>query len=189
MSDAKFYHFPWSSAIGQFDPDLGIIVGSEHIVTLAEIELNIDKHDFAVVTLQPQEFSVIENGAYTNAIDPKQIRELELLLAKIQALGYKIVPISEISQDSSELSMPNLIKNNAEKWANSLIIEDIQFLVNEEIMVIQFTDQNSGSGVSIEIPNWVKYNAEWWSDGLITDTEFVSGIQWLITSGIMKISS
>ena len=85
--------------------------------------------------------------------------------------------------------MPNLIKNNAEKWANSLIIEDIQFLVNEEIMVIQFTDQNSGSGVSIEIPNWVKYNAEWWSDGLITDTEFVSGIQWLITSGIMKISS
>ena len=189
LSDAKFYHFPWSSAIGQFDPDLGIIVGSEHIVTLAEIELNIDKHDFAVVTLQPQEFSVIENGAYTNAIDPKQIRELELLLAKIQALGYKIVPISEISQDSSELSMPNLIKNNAEKWANSLIIEDIQFLVNEEIMVIQFTDQNSGSGVSIEIPNWVKYNAEWWSDGLITDTEFVSGIQWLITSGIMKISS
>ena len=189
LNGTDFYHFPWSSAIGQFDPDLGIIVGSAHTITLAEIELNIDEYDFAVVTLQPQEFSVIENGAYTNAVDPKQIRELELLLAKIQALGYKIVPISEISQDSSELSIPNLIKNNAEKWANSLIIEDIQFLVNEEIMVIQFTDQNSGSGVSIEIPNWVKYNAEWWSDGLITDTEFVSGIQWLITSGIMKISS
>jgi len=188
LSDAKFYHFPWSSAIGQFNSDLGIIVGSEHTITLAEIELNIDKHDFAVVTLQPQEFSIVENGAYTNVIDPIQIRELELLIAKIQALGYKIVPISEINQDSSEL-IPDLIKNNAEKWANSLIVEDIQFLVNEEIMVISFTDQSSGSEVSIEIPNWVKYNAEWWAEGLITDTEFVSGIQWLITNGIMKISS
>jgi len=39
----------------------------------------------------------------------------------------------------------------------------------------------------ISIPDWVKNNAGWWSEGLIGDTDFVSGIQYLIKEGIMKI--
>jgi len=39
----------------------------------------------------------------------------------------------------------------------------------------------------IEIPIWVKNNAEWWADDLIGDSDFVSGIQYLITEGIMTI--
>lgn len=39
----------------------------------------------------------------------------------------------------------------------------------------------------IEIPNWVKSNAGWWADGLIGDSDFVSGIQFLIQEGIMTI--
>ena len=39
----------------------------------------------------------------------------------------------------------------------------------------------------IEIPSWVKSNAGWWADNLIGDTDFVSGIQYLITEGIMTI--
>ena len=38
------------------------------------------------------------------------------------------------------------------------------------------------------IPNWIKNNAGWWADGQIDDGSFVSGLQWLITNGIMKIS-
>jgi len=38
------------------------------------------------------------------------------------------------------------------------------------------------------IPDWIKNNAEWWADGLIDDNAFVSGIQWLISNGIMTIS-
>ena len=194
LSGAKFYHFPWSSAIGQFDPNLGVIVGSDHTATLAEVELNIDEHGFAVVIMQPQEFSVVENGAYTNAVDPKQIKQLELLIVKIQALGYKIVPISGISQDSTGLSIPVWIKNNAGWWATDQIegsdfVSGIQFLINEKIMVIPPADQGSEDEASTEIPDWIKNNAGWWADGLITDTDFVSGIQWLITNGIMKISA
>jgi hypothetical protein len=37
------------------------------------------------------------------------------------------------------------------------------------------------------IPDWVKNNAGWWADGLIGDTDFVSGIQYLINQGIMTI--
>jgi len=38
-----------------------------------------------------------------------------------------------------------------------------------------------------EIPDFVRNNAGWWSDGLIADSDFVSGIQYLIGEGIMTI--
>jgi hypothetical protein len=37
------------------------------------------------------------------------------------------------------------------------------------------------------IPGWIKNNAGWWADGLIDDGSFVSGIQWLISTGVMNI--
>ena len=40
----------------------------------------------------------------------------------------------------------------------------------------------------ISIPNWIKNNAGWWADGIIPDSAFVSGLQWLISNGIMNIS-
>jgi len=45
----------------------------------------------------------------------------------------------------------------------------------------------SGTG-SNEIPAWIKNNAKWWADGSIDDNSFVQGIQFLIKSGIMKIT-
>ena len=47
---------------------------------------------------------------------------------------------------------------------------------------------SQGTGGSDEIPDWIKNNAGWWADGLITDNDFVQGIQFLIESGIMRIS-
>lgn len=41
----------------------------------------------------------------------------------------------------------------------------------------------------IDIPIWVKNNAGWWADDLIGDSDFVSGIQYMITEGIMTIPS
>jgi len=40
----------------------------------------------------------------------------------------------------------------------------------------------------VSIPGWIKNNAGWWADGQIDDSSFVSGLQWLISNGIMKIS-
>ena len=45
------------------------------------------------------------------------------------------------------------------------------------------------STTKISIPSWVKNNAKWWSEGTIGDSDFVSGIQYLINQGIMKIPS
>ena len=39
----------------------------------------------------------------------------------------------------------------------------------------------------INIPDWVRNNAGWWAEGAIADSDFISGIQYLITKGIMTI--
>ena len=38
-----------------------------------------------------------------------------------------------------------------------------------------------------QIPDWIRNNAEWWAQGAIGDSDFVSGIQYLIKEGIMQI--
>ena len=43
------------------------------------------------------------------------------------------------------------------------------------------------SSSSSEIPDWIKNTAGWWADGQIDDGSFVSGVQWLISNGIMSI--
>jgi len=40
-----------------------------------------------------------------------------------------------------------------------------------------------------EIPTWVKNNAGWWANGQINDDSFISGIQFLIKNGIIKLDT
>jgi len=49
------------------------------------------------------------------------------------------------------------------------------------------TTQQPSQTTSQNIPAWIKNNAGWWSDGQIGDSDFVSGIQYLINQGIMTI--
>jgi tetratricopeptide (TPR) repeat protein len=44
-----------------------------------------------------------------------------------------------------------------------------------------------GPSESAQIPDWVRGNAGWWAQGAIGDSDFVSGIQYLIKEGIMTI--
>ena len=46
---------------------------------------------------------------------------------------------------------------------------------------------DSSQDNKLSIPDWIKNNAGWWADGQIDDGSFVSGIQWLISNGIMSI--
>ena len=47
---------------------------------------------------------------------------------------------------------------------------------------------DSSQDNKLSIPDWIKNNAGWWADGQIDDSSFVSGLQWLISNGIMKVS-
>jgi len=39
----------------------------------------------------------------------------------------------------------------------------------------------------IAIPDWVRNNAAWWSEGKILDSDFASGIEFMIKAGIIKV--
>ncbi len=38
-----------------------------------------------------------------------------------------------------------------------------------------------------KIPSWVKNNAGWWADGTISESEFISGVEFLINDGIINV--
>ncbi|MFB5605970.1 MAG: phosphate ABC transporter substrate-binding protein PstS, partial [Nitrosarchaeum sp.] len=45
----------------------------------------------------------------------------------------------------------------------------------------------STNTVNSEIPDWIRNNAKWWADGLITDDDYIKGLQYLISKGILKV--
>ena len=49
------------------------------------------------------------------------------------------------------------------------------------------SELETGSSDSIQLPDWIRGNAGWWVQGAIGDSEFVSGIQYLIKEGIVTI--
>ena len=52
--------------------------------------------------------------------------------------------------------------------------------------VVAFPLAASAQGDNV-IPPWIKNSAEWWADDLIDDGSFVSGLQWLISNGIIVV--
>ena len=80
------------------------------------------------------------------------------------------------------------ITNGAD--SRTLIIPFFQGDTQIEIIgtdVLELAMEEIISETEIEIPAWVKNNAGWWADDLIGDSDFVSGIQYMITEGIMTI--
>jgi len=59
------------------------------------------------------------------------------------------------------------------------IIEETPTPIYEEPVIEELQSQS--------IPKWIKNNAGWWSDQQISDSDFVSGIQYLIKNGIINV--
>ena len=41
----------------------------------------------------------------------------------------------------------------------------------------------------VSVPDWIRDNAEWWATGIITDSTFVSGIEFMLENNIIMISN
>jgi len=63
----------------------------------------------------------------------------------------------------------------------------IPFFAYDEEIEILGTSVLSIDPTPVEIPSWVKNNAGWWSGGLLEDTDFVAGMKYLITNGVIVI--
>ena len=64
---------------------------------------------------------------------------------------------------------------------------------SDKKQIIFFSDTKSTENIEsivvneIKIPTWIKNNAAWWSDGTIDDTTFITGIEFLVEEGIIKV--
>ncbi|MGI0046655.1 MAG: hypothetical protein ACREBB_05655 [Nitrosotalea sp.] len=91
-------------------------------------------------------------------------------------------------------AIPAWIKNNAKWWSQGQIGDDqfvqgIQYLIQQGIMKIPVQSGAATTSGTQPIPSWIKNNAGWWASGQISDDQFVQGIQYMITNGIIKINS
>lgn len=95
------------------------------------------------------------------------------------------VPFSHTSKGS--VTIP--IEVERKGTYNALIgVEGIWFnpIPREEVSFDFSVGDIQTNGI-VSIPDWVRNNAGWWSTDQIGDSDFVTGIQWLITNGIMPI--
>ncbi|MGI0102600.1 MAG: hypothetical protein ACREA7_08415 [Nitrosotalea sp.] len=103
--------------------------------------------------------------------------------------------IMNTTSSTQSTVIPAWIKNNAGWWSSGQIGDD-QFVQGLQYMIqhgiIQIPAQSGSTAATSgtqQIPAWIKNNAGWWSSGQIGDDQFVQGLQYMITSGIIKINS
>ena len=144
----------------------------------------------------------LDVGIYTEPDIPYSgeltIVKIHFLLPDTTKLYEHIDYWSAVSKDGNYISGPSALKHTNPGTATISVefpengsykidvgVEGILFQVIP-VETATFT-MNIGQAET-SIPSWIKNNAGWWADGQIDDSSFVSGLQWLISNGIMKIS-
>lgn len=98
-----------------------------------------------------------------------------------------------LKKNSESVLIPDWIHSNAKWWSEGTIndldfVSGIQYLIKNNILNVPVTGEQTADGNdSDDIPSWIKNNAGWWADGMITDDDFVKGIQYMITNGIISV--
>ena len=126
------------------------------------------------------------DGSIKNALDGAI---LSSQLAEKSNVSYEVQDKSKI-----KLNIPSWIKDSAKWWSTDAtttneFLKSLEFLINQRILVIPDTAQSLSQSTGSEVPAWVKSNASWWANDVITDSDFVSAIQYLISQGIIQIDS
>ena len=113
------------------------------------------------------------------------------MLAYHFATDDKSVMYAYVTSPSSEFDKHlNTFENSLKTLSISNLV-DIEYEIPDELKKTSGEEMESEQELTVEsssqIPDWVRGNAEWWAQGAIGDSDFVSGIQYLIKEGIMQI--
>ena len=126
------------------------------------------------------------NGAIKYALEAAK---LSSQIAAESDVVYKTTTTEKI-----KLELPIWVKSNAEWWANDAISETeflraIEYLIVHKIIILPEIPESKTDSSSAKVPEWVKNNAGWWAKGTINDSDFINGIQYLVSQGLIKISA
>ena len=106
------------------------------------------------------------------------------------------------NMEAGATEIPSWVKTNAGWWAEGAIddatfVSAIEYLIQNGILVVPVADggdagpddvADGDAAPAATIPPWVKTNAGWWAEGAIDDESFVSGLQYLIKEGIIRVT-
>ncbi len=98
------------------------------------------------------------------------------------------------TNSTQSIVIPAWIKNNAKWWSQGQIgdgqfVQGLQYMIQHGIIQIPTGSGSTATSGTQQIPAWIKNDAGWWASGQIGDGQFVQGLQYMITNGIIKINS
>ena len=129
------------------------------------------------------EIKVLETGVYTGLFKGRVY-----VTDSGESFGIRlfVVPGDTIYALYVDETLPESYSNDSENLMAAAIIkipgEDMTEFLNalDPMLRSQKTSEK-------KVPDWIKNNARWWADGTISDTEFVSGIQFLVKEEILIV--
>ena len=129
------------------------------------------------------EIEVVENGIYTGIFKARVYVSDTSVPSGIRLL---VTPGGTIYALYVDETLPESYSNDSENLMAAAIIkipgEDMTKYLNALDPILRSKTYEK------KVPDWIKNNARWWAEGTISDTEFVSGIQFLVKQEILIVS-
>ena len=159
--------------------------------------------DNKIVTPWPNELPIITVSVYKSGIEKVTKSDGNFLVelydnagnkvaeSKVDAIGEAHFPGLKVG--SFVFRAIELSDTTDPQWSTDKIIldgkqTDVQIFTNstapDDKPVL-----HDASATYVQIPSWVRNNAKWWAENQISDSDFVSGIQYLIQQHIVMIPS
>ncbi len=103
--------------------------------------------------------------------------------------GEEITEISTFKTGAGEFSTIWIVPSGIEKGMYMIEAKDYTQTAQTTFTLgkLEVKPQPEQSESKATIPDWIRNNAKWWSEGQIEDSDFVSGIQFMIKENIMVI--
>jgi len=139
--------------------------------TIADMVIDSDFIEL-IIEIDSTDDGILQISFPRALLDAKFNNEDDIFFVIVDGFDTEYIEIID-DADSRTLIIPFFVGDTQVEIIGTDVLElGIEEIISETI---------------IEIPIWVKNNAGWWADDLIGDSDFVSGIQYLISEGIMTI--
>jgi len=124
---------------------------------------------------------------------PNAIEVVSSGILQTETLESEPVKTTFLEDVTDDKVIPVWVKSNAKWWSENKITSDsfisgIEYLVNEGIIIVPDRPVETilDTSSSTEMPSWIKMSAGWWADEDISENEFITSIEWLISNNIIR---
>jgi hypothetical protein len=146
------------------------------IITVSVYKSNIQK-----ITKSDGNFAVQLYDSVGNKVAESKVDEIGEARFPDLEVGYYVFRVIDLNgTKESQLGADKTMLDGNQT--------DVQIFTNSTAQDNTPTLQDA-SAASDHIPSWVRNNAKWWAENQVSDSDFISGIQYLIQQHIVMIQS